>query len=221
MSWKPGETVVLREMWRGKIWAARPVTVVEDSPAQQTFFVHPGMRWKCPSDPSGRWLRLPPDGGWALGDRIWTHTRALSFAWPGSAHSMIAYWDDRTDAFLRWYINLQTPLRRTSVGFDYMDHALDAIVEPDLSSWSWKDEEELREALERGLFTQQEADGFYAEGERAAERLLRGDPPFDRDRREWKPDPSWPVAELPPGWDSIEVLPGPTSTERTRRPGAP
>lgn len=27
----PGETIVHREVWKGKLWAARPLTVVEDS----------------------------------------------------------------------------------------------------------------------------------------------------------------------------------------------
>jgi uncharacterized protein len=31
--------------------------------------------------------------------------------------------------------------------------------------------------------------------------VLAGEPPFDRDWQDWRPDPRWPVPELPDGWD--------------------
>ena len=71
-----------------------------------------------------------------------------------------------------WYVNLQDPLRRTPLGFDTVDHALDVVVELDRSSWRWKDEEELAEAVRDGLFTPEEAADFRAWGERAVERIL-------------------------------------------------
>jgi hypothetical protein len=41
------------------------------------------------------------------------------------------YWADATDVFLGWYFNLQTPLRRSTVGFDLWDQLLDIVVRPD------------------------------------------------------------------------------------------
>ncbi|MGH2658205.1 MAG: DUF402 domain-containing protein, partial [Actinomycetota bacterium] len=100
-----------------------------------------------------------------------------------------------------WYVNLQDPLRRTAMGFDTVDHVLDAIVEQD-GSWRWKDEDELEESVRRGIFSPGETMAFRAEGERAVHRLRNREPPFDRDWTTWRPDPSWPIAELPPGWDA-------------------
>ena len=41
------------------------------------------------------------------------------------------FWEDATDLFRGWYFNLQTPLRRSNVGFDLFDYFLDVVVRPD------------------------------------------------------------------------------------------
>jgi predicted RNA-binding protein associated with RNAse of E/G family len=203
MGWDPGDTVVLREVWQGRLWTARPQTVVEDAEAQQMFCCSPGMRWKAPATQAGEPLRLPTRD-WVLADRVWSDYRLLSFAWPGVAHAVLAYWHAAGDEFAGWYINLQTPLTRTPLGFDYFDHALDIVVAPNGSSWRWKDEDELEEAVALGLFSAAEAEGFRAEGERAVRRLLDHDPPFEIDWSSWRPDQSWSEPELPAGWDVLE-----------------
>jgi hypothetical protein len=203
---RPGEAIALREVWRGRVWAARAATVVEDHGDRQMFYVPPGTRWKRPVGPNGEFLRLPRNDGWNLVDAVWEGTRVLSLAWEGVAHAVLCFWDLDWN-HRSWYVNLQEPLRRTGVGFDYMDHALDAVIEPDLSGWSWKDEDELAEAVERGIFTKDQASGFRTEGERAVERVLRRRPPFDRDWSSWRPDPTWPVPELPSVWEDAA---GPT-----------
>jgi predicted RNA-binding protein associated with RNAse of E/G family len=102
-----------------------------------------------------------------------------------------------------WYVNLQTPLARTQVGWDTVDHALDVLVTLDRSSWTWKDEDELAEAIGLGLFTEDDAASFRYWGERAIEHLVLHQPPFDEEWVDWRPDPTWPVPELPPGWDVV------------------
>lgn len=197
---QPGAAVVLRETWRGRIWTARPAIVVRDAEDAQMFFVSAGMRWMCPHAPDGTQLRLPRNG-WTLAERQWD-TNALSFAWPGVAHAILAFWEPDW-VFRGWYVNLQEPLRRTAVGFDYMDHALDIVIAPDLSTWSWKDEDELEEAVARGVFSREQASAFRGEGERALARILNREPPFDGNWTAWRPDASWPVPVLPPGWDQL------------------
>ena len=199
--WQPGDAVALREIWRGRIWTARAATVVDDGPDRTMFYIAPGMRWKCPIHPGGAWQRLPSDH-WVLGDRIWERYRVLSFAWPDVAYAVLVYWNASDGAFAGWYVNLQTPLTRSKVGFDYMDHTLDIEVHAD-RTWSWKDADELAEGVERGLFTRDEAREIRTEGERAIRRLETRTEPFDDEWIAWRPDPSWPVAELPPGWDVV------------------
>ncbi len=201
MRWEPGDTVALREIWRGRIWTARAVTVVEDAEERLMFYVPPGMRWKCPLAADGHgWMRVPEDD-WTLGDRVWEGKHVLSFAWPGVSHAVLAYWDaDRS--FLGWYINLQTPLVRTAIGFDYMDHMLDIEVEPD-GSWRLKDEEDLDDWVRRGGISEAEARAIRLEARRAVARLGSGESPFDERWESWRPDPSWPAPELPAGWGII------------------
>ena len=197
--WRPGEAVALREIWRGRLWTARAATVVEDAPARTVFFVPPGMRWKCPVLPDGRRLRVPSDD-WALGDRVWRTSSVLSFAWPGVAHAVLLHWHAADGRFAGWYVNLQTPLARAPTGFDYVDHILDIEVAPD-RTWSYKDDDELSAAVERGMFTPREAADIRAEAERAVRRIDARTEPFDDRWIDWRPDASWDVPELPPGWD--------------------
>lgn len=200
MPWLPGEPIVLRERWGDRIFEARPATVVSDEPLQTTLFVRTGAWVAVAIDDNGKELRLPI-GTWHLEPREVRAFSILSFAWPEIPYSVL---------FLRepdgnprgWYVNLQTPLVRTPVGFDTVDHALDVLVETDRSSWRWKDEDELAEAVELGLFTPDDAAWFRYWGERGVEHLLLRLPPFDQDWESWLPDPTWPNAELPPGWDA-------------------
>ena len=198
--WSGGDVVVLREVWRGRVWSARAVVVVQDADTASILYLPDRARWKAAAR-GGELLRIPDGGAWELAERVWTKGPILSWAWPGVAHAVLLFFRPDWSAW-NWYVNLQDPLRRTAMGFDTVDHVLDAIVEPD-GSWRWKDEDELAEALARGAFTPAQADAFRAEGERGVRRILHREPPFDRDWTTWRPDPSWPSAELPPGWDAL------------------
>ena len=79
--------------------------------------------------------------------------------------------------------------------------SLDVLIAPDRSSWSWKDEEELEEAVALGMFTHGDAAWFRYWGERAVEHVLLRLPPFDQEWERWVADPAWPLPELPVGWD--------------------
>ncbi|MBI4261574.1 MAG: DUF402 domain-containing protein [Actinobacteria bacterium] len=205
--WRPGDAIVLREIWEGRVWAARVLRVVQDDPGQRSFYGGAGWPWKGPASSGGRPIRLP-EPGWRLEDRTWTGGRILSFAWPDVAHAVLAFWDAGSDAFTGWYVNLQDPLRPTPVGFDTMDHVLDVLVAPDGSSWSFKDEDEFEDWQRRGLIPGHRAPAIRAEGQRAARRIIEREPPFDRDWPSWRPDPSWeePPA-FPPGWDAVPPAP--------------
>ena len=70
-------------------------------------------------------------------------------------------------------------------------------VRPDLS-WSWKDEHELEAASRLGRFSPDEAAAIRAEGERVIAAW-----PFPTGWEDWRPDPSWPIPQLPEGWDRV------------------
>jgi len=195
--WAAGDAVVVREVWRDRVFQARPATVVRDD-ADLTMLLVPGaVRCGVPIAEDGAELRVP-DRPWRLEVRERNANPILSFAWPDTPYAILRW--SMPDGVTAWYVNLQDPLRRTSIGFDTTDHALDAIVAVD-GTWWWKDEDELAETVANGLFTAEDAGKFRADGERAVERILRGDPPFDRDWTSWRPDPRWPLPALPAGWD--------------------
>jgi hypothetical protein len=176
---------------------------VEDRSDLRLLFVHPGTVWKYPRAPDGRWLKLP-EPRWVLADRTWDPPRAiLSFALPGRSYAPMLFWDRDWEP-LHWYVNLESPLRRTPVGFDYTDHVLDVLLPPDRSSWSWKDEDELDQALRRGLFSPRQAQGFRRDGEEAVRLLKDRLVPFDHDWRDWRPPPEWAAPELPADWDRVD-----------------
>ena len=198
--WQPGRSIVLREIWDGRVWAALPATVVQDHPAQRMLFIPPGTRTRFAAGPDGREVRLYTDD-WTMAERVTTWP-VLSFSWPRRDHAVLAMWDEQW-RFQTWYVNLETTLRRTPTGLDFIDHCLDVIVAADRSTWWWKDEDELDEAIDRGLFSPVQAAEFRREGEEAARRLMDGEPPFDRDWSSWRPNPGWPVPALPPDWNAV------------------
>jgi predicted RNA-binding protein associated with RNAse of E/G family len=199
--WDPGDAVALREVWHGTIFEARPATVVEDTPSQVILYVQPGASVAVAVDDDGSELRIP-DRSWHLELREVRAYSILSFAWPDTPYAILLR-RDPDGSVHDWYVNIQEPLRRTTLGFDTVDHALDALIARDRSSWRWKDEDELAEAIAAGLFTDEDAHTFRAAGERGVERVVLEEPPFDRDWRAWRPDPAWPLPDLPAGWDTL------------------
>jgi predicted RNA-binding protein associated with RNAse of E/G family len=156
-----------------------------------------GTPWLRPVDDTGQPLRLP-GGDWKLKeDRL--NIDHLGVAVPGEPYSVILMWEE--DWKLRcWYINIEEPLKRTNIGFDFMDQTLDIEVAPDLSQWRWKDEEELEEGIAAGIYSRELARQIRVNGEGALERLLARKPPFDERWEDWRPDPAWRKPEISGDW---------------------
>jgi len=197
--WSSGDPVVIREVWNGQVFEARPASVVADLPAQTTLYVAPFVRCGVATDDAGDELRFP-DRPWHLYVRERGDFGVLSFAWPDTPYSILLLFE--ADGLPRgWYVNLQAPLARTPIGFDTVDHLLDVLIPLDRTSWAWKDEDELAEGIALGLFGVDDTAWFRYWGERAVEHLLLRLPPFDEPWEQWRPDLSWSAPELSPGWD--------------------
>ena len=157
-TWSPGEVIVVQDVWRGSLWAARPVIVVDDGPDVLVLWSPKGTRRKVPVSPQSdgspepasrgeRLARLLACGEWELDDSLWD----VSNLWLLRERDWHAVWVSFLDggAHWGWYVNFQLPLTRTPRGIQTMDLALDIIVEPDRSSWRWKDEDEFELFEER------------------------------------------------------------------------
>ncbi len=200
----PGQPILVRELWQGKIWTARPEIVVQDSVDLIALYIPRGAHWKQARSLDDKKVSTlgRKTGEWKLADAVWQGEGRLRLAVPGARYSVLAFWNDNHTALNCWYINLEEPLTRTARGFDYMDQLLDIIVEPDLKNWHWKDDDEFQEAVDLGLISPQEAKMFRVEGKNAIELLQSGKSIFNQ-WGNWHPDPSWPVPVLPDGWDLL------------------
>ena len=178
----PGEVIEFREVWEGRTWELREGIIVEDGPELIATFTRPQSPVLTAVGREGERLRIP-EAEWTLAEAR-TYHGVLGLHAPGAQHSVLAAFD-ATGRLEYWYINLESDLERTERGFQYQDHFLDVIVQPGMRSWAWKDEHELAEAVERGLFTPEKAAAIRAEGERAVEWLLARRPPYDRPWEEW------------------------------------
>jgi predicted RNA-binding protein associated with RNAse of E/G family len=197
-AFEPGESAALREIWDGRIWSARPVTVVEDAEEQITLFIPAGAHWMAPFR-NGKRLKIQQAEYELMEQPYKAHV--LSFAWPAnSAAVLLLYGSDWSPS--HWYVNLEDPLRRSPVGFDTLDHKLDVIVELD-GSWRWKDEDQFAEIIELGLLDPEEETLLRAEAQDAVRRIAEHEVPFDRDWFGWRPDPAWPTPTLPDGWNRV------------------
>ena len=199
---KAGEQVVLREWFGGAVFSARPEIVVQNTADLLALYIPAGTQWKQPGRSSGGRVAIPGllTGDWALFDAVWTGSDCLRLTIPGAPYSVLVFWTEDHTAVSRWYINLEEPLHRTAVGFDFLDTILDINVAPDLSEWHWKDQDELEDAVAYGLFTPEKARRIAAYGRKALDLLCSGSSPFTP-WATWKPNPNWPIPELRPGWD--------------------
>ena len=208
MPWSAGDPIAWRVRVRiapgddvGELAMVFPMTVVRDEPEELVVLRRPGVIGKRRNaekgGPNDRVLLRVRDG---FEDYPWHTWRVLVLREPAARHSLSLFWNDATNELRFWYFDLVTPLRRTPSGFEFIDHGVDAVVDRDMSSWHWKDEDELEWYVEHGRYTPNEADEIRAEAERAVARLVR-----ERDRYEqwltWRPNPAWPRAVLPGGWD--------------------
>ena len=189
MGRQAGDVVVLREIWKGRVWKARPWIIVRDEPDELVLYIPPGTPTKVPPG-SG----IPRDE-WELEDKVWRR-EALRVTTPGAPHSILLWWEDGSRSE-EWYVNLERPLTRSSAGFDYLDLELDIICRPG-GAYEWLDEDEFEEAQRRGVITPEEAAEVRAE----AERVLAAWP-FPTGWEDFRPDPAWPFPQLPKGWDVV------------------
>jgi len=196
-----GDHILVREVWEGKLWSARPNIVIADTPELLAMYMPEGTAWRRPATAGGGFTRIPAPG-FTTAPSLW-YNEAVRLAVPGEDHSVLLLWEPCFARMKCWYVNMETPLTRTAIGFDYMDHVLDIVVQPDFTAWKWKDEDEVVEWVQRGMLTQDRTDHLRREGLKALSRMEARESPFTEEWRAWRPDPSWQRPALPEGWDRL------------------
>lgn len=203
--WAPGQPVLWRYHGIGTdaVHICRPVTVVRDEPDLLAVWMAPGTPVVRPVLADGTPVHKEPLATRYARAHVpavqeWFGTGVLKLVRPGEAWSVWLFWDPGW-RFRNWYVNLEEPLRRWSGGVDSRDHFLDITVLPD-RSWRWLDEDEFAQAQLHGLMSADQAAGVRRAGHRALAAVRAWERPFSDGWEHWRPDPAWPVPQLPPDW---------------------
>jgi hypothetical protein len=186
--WSEGDRVRFRYVReQGRPFWTLPVTVVADEPRSNALWVAPATPMLRPVPPR---VTVPvlAAGSWQQVESSWFGEGVLMLRRTGRRHAIWLFWQrDRT--FRGWYVNLED-WWRTDVGLDAFDHQLDIWVDAG-GDWHWKDEDDLAESVEAGLYTAEQAVAIRAEGERVLEEW-----PFPTGWEDWRPDPRWSTPVL-------------------------
>ena len=193
---KPGDVVLLRSVYGGRVRWTFPHRVVAIAP-RLALYVCPGSPGKVMKRAYGKdsyvepWIRGDPPH-----DHAWEGGSALRLIAPGAAHAIELYWD--LEWSLRgWHVNLQSPAVCSDALVDVTDHALDVWVDPD-GAWRWKDEDDFAAMQEHGVFDDDAAAAVRAEGERVLANW-----PVPTGWEDWRPDSRWSIPELPDDWHVV------------------
>ncbi len=207
-----GDQALLRYVRNSPADVIVPTTVVRDDDAAVALYVAVGSPIKVRARRDGtRLTRATPFleregliGG--LADGTWTTNHVLQIMQPGRMSAIWLIWRDPGWLFLGYYGNIQAPLRRTHLGFDTADYLLDVEIGTDFSC-SWKDEDEWDTAWEHGLIDRQTLREVRSEGEKIIADVEARRWPFDAGLESWRPDPAWPVPDMPAAWAEGLVFP--------------
>lgn len=197
MGWQPGEVVVHREIWRGTPWCASPVVVVEDAPGLLVTYIPEEAPFAFPPSADGRPHPWAGRGGW-------TGHGVLVLRRPGEAYSVWHFWDGPERRFAGWYLNLEEPFRRTSIGYDTQDLELDVWIPVD-EPWRFKDEEKLDERVRDGRYTEAQVAATRSLGATIGTLLDRGERWWDERWTSFEPHPTWRAPSFPDGWEEAPV----------------
>jgi hypothetical protein len=198
--WSPGEVIVRREVWQGRVWLAHPLYVVEDTDDALVLYQAEGAPWGfgAGDDWPTATGRHPYDGlsRWMGEGRLGVHRSDDPYA-------VWALWGRPGRSFGGWYVNIQVPYRRTEIGIDSLDLELDLVVSPTYEV-AVKDEDHVAASAARGRFSADDAVAIHAVGARVKAEIEAGDRWWDERWSQWTPPPELLVPPvLTDGWQDV------------------
>jgi hypothetical protein len=208
-SFEVGETVVRRDVHRsGRVWSEQALRVVADTTEALVAACAPGAeaRWpalyaksRADGDRSVRTeaFNAMATGEWELAPGVWQETELLLWKPPTAWFSVNAFYT--STGMRNWYVNFENPSRRTPDGFDTFDLTVDLVVTPDLSSLTWKDEDEYAHVRRLGLVSDTEHQAVADARAQVLAMLEERSGPFANADAwaSWRWDAAWPAPRLP------------------------
>ena len=193
MTWRTGETVLNRYVWRDKVYFAGSNVVVEDGAQRTALYTPMGTPV----------MRSPVDfGAGTFGEpklQAWHTTHNLRLLEPGAGYCISAMYAGDSHRFLCWYIDLIEPVRRVRDGFVLWDLSLDIVAGPDLR-WMMKDEDHFARIQELGWVTPDQAREIRRNADHVIALIESRAAPFNEPWPDWRPDPAWQLPKLPDDW---------------------
>jgi hypothetical protein len=208
--WVPGTTILwrYRRIVPGYVGpeSAVPVRVVQDDAAALVAWVAP-RTWRLRGVlPDGGELRsVPPVEAFRAERAVrrdrWRGNGILKIAPSAEEWSVWCFWNDDS-SFRGWYVNLEDAHQRDADSIFTQDHVLDLWIAPDRTI-HWKDEDELEAAVIAGRYSHEDAIRFRSDASRVERIVSSSGSPFCDEWESWRPDPAWPVPDLPrdASWD--------------------
>lgn len=134
----------------------------------------------------------------SLRQSAWSGGNVLYIAPRSQPYAVYVRWS-RDWQFRGWYVNLQRPMMFLDDRWVTEDQFLDVLVDID-GCWSYKDEDELGEAVAIGRVSLEAAEEIRSTAEQVVPRITRRDWPFCSSVAAWRPDPNWVQPVIPPHW---------------------
>ncbi|UQN29082.1 DUF402 domain-containing protein [Brachybacterium kimchii] len=184
-------------------------TVLHDSEDLIVMMTVPGSemagRGGPRSGPNGR-LVAPGDWDGSYELSAWRGSTVVRAHRPGEPWS-IWRWHDGTDWTPRWYGNLEAPWRRTPLGYDMQDWALDVVAEGDPATDDWrvamKDEDELAWFVDNGTATREIAERITEVGATVRGIFERREGLVGADWGAFVPPDDAGLVTFPEGWQEL------------------
>jgi hypothetical protein len=201
------EVVIRRDVMDGRIWSAQPHHVISRDGGIVWAGVAPGTPMVAPT----RWCDWVRGTGerqsaldallrreWRMEVWEWRWTTLVRRFAAESWWTATAVFSADDGAFQHWYVDVHRPLTVRGALADTFDLLLDAVIPPD-GELRWKDEDELEQAVQTGLFTPADVRGVKEARADLLDLVAHGEL-FGTE----PPDPAAvrPVSELPAGWDA-------------------
>ncbi len=189
-SFVPGQTVLVRDVFEGRLSTAFPQQVIADYGDEIRVLLTPGAQGHAPS----LWIKAITDNDaearselhyafqrrdWTVDEWTWQWTTRVAILYADRYFAIDPMWTDSGE-FMHWYVNFQLPFVRTEHGIDTCDLHLDLVVKPDFS-YVWKDEDEYAEAIHLGLVPQEWQDNIALGREQVLEMVHHRLGPFAED----------------------------------------
>ncbi|MGA9346032.1 MAG: DUF402 domain-containing protein [Nocardioidaceae bacterium] len=124
------------------------------------------------------------------------HYDQVRVAPTGRPWSVWVMFAEATGEFAGWYVNLERPHVRDSHAVYTSDHVLDLWIEPDRRVVR-KDEDELELAVAQGVFDAAKTAMILADCCEVEALVADWGTPFCDGWESFRPDPCWPIPELP------------------------